>query len=109
MRTDIMLRGTGRTIIVDTKFYAEALASRFENDKLRAAHLYQITAYLRNLAAAADGDDASAAGVLLYPEVRPLPTLQYQYGAHRLTATGVDLTAGWRDIHKRLLDVIASA
>jgi 5-methylcytosine-specific restriction enzyme subunit McrC len=65
--------------------------------------------YLRNLAAAAAGSDASAAGVLLYPEVRPLPTLQYQHGPHRLTATGVDLTQDWRAIHQRLLDIVASA
>jgi 5-methylcytosine-specific restriction enzyme subunit McrC len=109
MRTDISLRTPGRTVIIDTKFYAEAFVSRFENDKLRSAHLYQLTAYLRNLAVAAVGPDASAAGVLLYPEVHPLPTLQYQYGPHRLTATGVDLTQDWRAIHQRLLDVVANA
>jgi hypothetical protein len=52
------------------------------------------------------GPDASAAGVLLYPEVHPLPTLQYQYGPHRLTATGVDLTQDWRAIHQRLLEIV---
>jgi 5-methylcytosine-specific restriction enzyme subunit McrC len=109
MRTDIVLRGAGRTVLIDTKFYAEAFVSRFENDKLRSAHLYQITTYLRSLAAATAGADASAAGVLLYPEVRPLPTLQFQHGPHRLTATGVDLTQGWREIHQRLLDIVASA
>lgn len=109
MRTDILLRGAGRTIVVDTKFYAEAFVSRFERDKLRPAHLYQITAYLRNLAAAAAGADASAAGVLLYPEVRPLPTLQFQHGPHRLTATGVDLTQDWRTIHEQLLEIVAYA
>jgi 5-methylcytosine-specific restriction enzyme subunit McrC len=109
MRTDISLRGSARTVIIDTKFYAEAFASRFEGDKLRAAHLYQLTAYLRNLAAASAGSDASAAGVLLYPEVRPLPALQYQHGPHRLTATGVDLTQDWRTIHQRLLDIVARA
>lgn len=43
-------------------------------------------AYLRSLAVAAAGSDTSAAGVLLYPEVRPLPTLQYRYGPQRLRA-----------------------
>lgn len=109
MRTDILLRGAGRTVLIDTKFYAEAFASRFEKDKLRSAHLYQITTYLRSLAATTAGADATAAGVLLYPEVRPMPPLQYQHGRHRLTATGVDLTQDWRAIHQRLLDIVASA
>jgi hypothetical protein len=64
---------------------------------------------LRNLAAANAGSDASAAGVLLYPEVRPLPRLQYQHGPHRVTATGVDLAQDWRAIHQRLLDIVANA
>lgn len=109
MHTDISLRTPGRTVIIDTKFYAEAFASRYETEKLRPAHLYQLTAYLRNLAAANADSDASAAGVLLYPEVRPLPKLQYQYGPHRVTATGVDLTQDWRTIHQRLLAIVASA
>jgi hypothetical protein len=47
--------------------------------------------------------------VLLYPEVRPLPRLQYQHGPHRVTATGVDLDQDWRAIHQRLLDIVANA
>lgn len=110
MHTDISLRCADRTVIIDTKFYAEAFASRYETDKLRPSHLYQLSAYLRNLAAANAGPDATAAGVLLYPEVHgPLPRLQYQYGPHRLTATGVDLAQDWRIIHERLLDIVAHA
>jgi 5-methylcytosine-specific restriction enzyme subunit McrC len=45
MQTDISLRGHGRTVIIDTKFYAEAFASRYETEKLRPGHLYQLTAY----------------------------------------------------------------
>jgi 5-methylcytosine-specific restriction enzyme subunit McrC len=92
MQTDISLRCADRTVIIETKFYAEAFASRFENDKLRPAHLYQLIAYLQNLAAANAGSDTSAAGMLLYPEVHPLPTLKYRRGPHRVTATGIDLT-----------------
>ncbi len=111
MRTDISLRGGDRTVIIDTKFYANAFVARFDHGqpKLHSDHLYQITAYLRNLATAAAGADASAAGVLLYPEVRPLPMLQYQLGPHRLTATGIDLTQDWRTIHQRLLEIVENA
>lgn len=109
MLTDISLRGEGRTVIIDTKFYVEAFVARFDAaDKLRPGHLYQMTAYLRNIAARG-GSDATAAGVLLYPEVRTIPTLQYEYGPHRLTAAGIDLSQDWRAIHDRLLDLVATA
>jgi 5-methylcytosine-specific restriction enzyme subunit McrC len=109
MQTDISLRGTGRTVVIDTKFYVDAFVSRFDgSDKLRSGHLYQMTAYLRNIAANG-GSDATAAGVLLYPEVRAVPTLQYNYGPHRLTATGLDLTQDWKAIHLRLMDVVVTA
>jgi 5-methylcytosine-specific restriction enzyme subunit McrC len=108
MATDISLRGLGRTVIVETKFYVDAFTSRYETEKLRPGHLYQLTAYLRNLALNG-GSDAEAAGVLLYPEVRPLPTLRYDYGRHRVVATGIDLTLDWRAIHHRLLEIVATA
>jgi len=108
MQTDISLRGHGRTVIVDTKFYAEAFTSRYETEKLRPAHLYQLTAYLRNIASRG-GQDVHASGVLLYPEVKKIPSLQYESEGHRLTATGVDLGKDWRAIHVRLLDILASA
>lgn len=110
MQTDISLRGHGRTVIIETKFYVKALVSRYDDgaEKLRPEHLYQLTAYLRNLAARG-GQDRHAAGVLLYPEVTPLPSLQYEADGHRLTATGVDLSQGWRAIHHRLLEIVSAA
>lgn len=108
MYTDISLRGAGRTVIIDTKFYVDAFVSRFDSaDKLRPAHLYQMTAYLRNIASRG-GSDATAAGILLYPERHPIPTLQYEYGPHRLTAAGIDLAQDWKAIHERLLDLVAT-
>jgi 5-methylcytosine-specific restriction enzyme subunit McrC len=109
MLTDITLRGEGRTVIIDTKFYIEAFVARFDAaDKLRPGHLYQMTAYLRNIASRG-GSDATAVGILLYPEVHPIPTLQYEYGQHRLTAAGIDLTQDWRAIHARLLELVETA
>lgn len=93
---------------MDTKFYAEAFTSRYETEMPRPAHLYQLTAYLRNIAARG-GQDAHASGVLLYPEVKAIPSLRYEYANHRLTATGIDLGKDWRSIDDRLLDIVATA
>lgn len=110
MQTDVSLRGFGRTVIIETKFYGEVLVSRYHDgvEKLRPAHLYQLTAYLRNIAARG-GQDRHAAGVLLYAEVNPLPSMQYEAEGHRLTATGVDLSKDWRTVHQRLLGIVEAA
>lgn len=110
MQTDISLRSEGQTVIIDTKFYAKALVSRYDDgaEKLRPAHLYQLTAYLRNIATRG-GQDRHAAGVLLYPEVKPLPSMKYEAEGHRLTATGIDLSKDWRTIHNRLLEIVTAA
>lgn len=110
MQTDISLRGHGRTVIIDTKFYAKALISRYDDgvEKLRSTHLYQLTSYLRNIAARG-GQDRQASGILLYAEVKPLPSMQYEAEGHRLTATGVDLSKDWRIIHHRLLGIVEAA
>ena len=48
METDVCLRRDGRAIILDTKFYAEALkAGSYGTPRLSSANLYQIFTYLR--------------------------------------------------------------
>jgi 5-methylcytosine-specific restriction enzyme subunit McrC len=66
MKTDMCLTGPNRAIILDTKFYATALTGNaFGSEKLRAAHLYQLFAYLRHRANEPGWERAE--GVLLYP------------------------------------------
>ncbi len=106
MQTDVSLRNGTQTLIIDTKFYSKTFASRFENSKkLRSDHLYQLASYLSNIAKAG-GSDATASGVLLYPEVEEVPLLQYQYGPHLLNALGIDLAEPWRAIDARLREIV---
>jgi 5-methylcytosine-specific restriction endonuclease McrBC regulatory subunit McrC len=51
MRTDVVLTSSDRCIILDTKYYLEALTGAFEERKVRSSHLYQVFAYLENRAA----------------------------------------------------------
>jgi 5-methylcytosine-specific restriction endonuclease McrBC regulatory subunit McrC len=39
MRTDVVLEAEDRCLILDTKFYAEALKGRFEQKKVDSGHL----------------------------------------------------------------------
>jgi hypothetical protein len=48
METDVTLRSRERTIIVECKYADSLFQNRFFSEKLRSAHLYQLTTYLRN-------------------------------------------------------------
>ena len=50
MIMDANLRSADRTIIIECKYTESLYQSRFFADKLRSAHLYQLCAYLSNLA-----------------------------------------------------------
>lgn len=102
MRTDISLRSERRCLIVDTKFYREALVGRFDTEKLISGHLYQIYAYLKNLEPRG-GIDAQAEAMLLYPAVRQRLRLDYQIDGHRVRICTVDLGAEWRSIRDELI------
>ena len=65
MRTDISLFNKDRKIIIDTKFYKEALKTNQWGKKIiNQNHLYQLTAYMNNTKVS---ENQSLEGILLYP------------------------------------------
>lgn len=106
MRTDISLRGKERCLIIDTKFYEEALRKRFDAEKVISGHLYQVFAYLKNLEPRG-GIEAKAEAMLLYPAVNQRLRLDYLIGGHRVRVCTVDLGADWHSVSAELLELVA--
>jgi len=106
MNTDVTLWSPHRSIILDCKFYAEAMSSRYENEKLHATNLYQIYAYLRN------GEDRSgweqSEGILLYPTVSKPLDYQFTLAGHKVSVVSVNLDRPWKEIHDSLLGLIST-
>ena len=48
MKTDITLRSPDRILIIDAKYYRDALKVQYERPKLRPDHLYQLFAYMEH-------------------------------------------------------------
>jgi 5-methylcytosine-specific restriction enzyme subunit McrC len=70
MRLDVVLENDERTIIIDAKWYREALVSRGDvggEERIRSAHLSQIMIYVRAYAARWPQRPIPS-GALLYPE-----------------------------------------
>lgn len=106
METDISLRSNERTVIVDTKYYAQALTSRFEGSiKAHSGNLYQMHAYLSSLEDRKFPDN-TAEGVLLYPTNGSDVDLAWIIKGHVLRVRTVNLAQNWRDIRNDLLGIL---
>lgn len=105
MRVDVFLRGQARKIIIDTKYYADALQSFHGGQSFHSANLYQLFSYLKN-AAGADPAFTSAEGMLLYPQVLNTLDASFQIQGHQIKIATVDLAQPSQMIQKRLLELV---
>lgn len=105
MRTDVYLVSDSRRIIMDTKYYAEALQEHHGSASFRSENLYQLFAYLRN-DAAWNPDLVIGEGILLYPEVKQSLDATYSVHGHPVRLATVDLARPWQQIEDRLTSLI---
>lgn len=106
MQTDVVLAGVARRIIVDCKFYHQALSRRFATEKLISGHLYQIYSYVKNQQTLAGWENCE--GLLLYPTIEGDFEADYDMDGSRIRAATVDLAASWTGIRDRLLALVAT-
>lgn len=104
MRVDVFLRSAERRIIVDTKYYVDALQSYRGGQTFHSGHLYQLFAYLRN--AQGTGGSDRYDGMLLYPEARTRPDASYRIHGHSICIATINLAQPWALIERRLLELI---
>lgn len=107
MYADVILESKDRRIILDTKFYREAMSEWHEKKRLRSAHLYQLTAYLRNREVSTS-DGPRHEGMLLYPTVSEPISVDLYLEGFSVKARSIDLAQDWRSIHSSMLALIDS-
>ncbi len=115
MQSDMVLSGPDRLVILDAKFYKESFSGRFDRKSLHSGHLYQILAYVQNLAAAdraarqSKGKPARVVdGALVYPVVDGPFDLNYELLGHHIRACSVDLSREWTGVREEVLDLAGS-
>jgi 5-methylcytosine-specific restriction enzyme subunit McrC len=106
MRTDIVLESRDRCVIMDTKFYAEALRGRFEQKKIDSGHLYQIFAYVINRSANRSNGPPHE-GMLLYPVVNDAFSFDYRLHGYEIHIRSLDLDQPWSGIREDLLGLLS--
>lgn len=105
MVTDITLTSPDHVIVMDAKFYKDALATSYGAKKVHSGNLYQLFAYLQHTAIKRPGRPVD--GALIYPTNGYAVDLRYELSGHRVRIATVDLSQPWPQIHRRLLDLIA--
>jgi hypothetical protein len=102
MHTDVTLRSKTRTIVIDTKYYPEALVEHHSRKKIRSDHLYQLYAYLKNCKSQA----GSPEGILLYPTTSQSLDLSFVMGGNELRVKTLQLDQPWQTIHTELCNLL---
>lgn len=109
MHTDVTLHKDGKTLIIDAKYYKNAMAQYYDKTTLRSAHLYQIFAYVKNMD---KGNTGNVSGLLLYAKTaeEELPdgddNAECFIGGSRFAIRALDLDQDFEQI-KSQLDSIA--
>jgi 5-methylcytosine-specific restriction enzyme subunit McrC len=104
MQTDIVLSSIDRKIVIDTKFYSEALQRSQFKETVRSGHLYQILAYLRNIPVVGA---ISLEGMLLYPTDDRTLELKYVLEGYPISIRTVNLNQPWQQLRQDLLELVA--
>lgn len=103
METDISLEAEDRKIIIECKYTPEATQTRYESEKLRSGHLYQLHAYLSNL----PDQESRCEGLLLYPEVDKPISAVFTGNGRTISIRTINLHQPWMAIHDDLLRLVA--
>ena len=105
MEADVILEAPERRIIMDAKYYQDALGGRY-GGKLHSNNLYQLLAYLRNREAT-EAPGPKHEGILLYPTVKAPVAADVRLEGFPIRARSIDLAQDWRCIHDDMLGLIA--
>jgi len=105
MKMDILLESNRGDIIIDAKYYKEALQSYYEKESIHSGNLYQLYAYLKNFPQSKITEQ-KCRGMLIYPTTTMDYNLTYDLDGHQISINTINLNQHWTKIHDDLLGFI---
>lgn len=105
MHADIVLEYEGKKLIIDAKYYKNSVQRWFDKPTIHSSNLYQIYAYVKNMASRYDGE---VSGLLLYAMTneKVVPDNEYVMGGNRIGAKSLDLGVRFEEIEIQLNDIV---
>jgi len=106
LRTDVVIDTETSRLIIDAKYYAEALKQSFGGRlKYRRDHLSQLMEYLRT---SLKETMVPTAGLLLYPAVNADINDRGQIEGYDIRVSTIDLSKDWSEIERKMLGLLAN-
>ncbi len=104
MQSDITLSRGNTVLIIDAKYYQQAMQTRWETQTLRSGNLYQIFTYVKNKDAALSGTPHTVSGMLLYAQTDEAiqPDNSYQMSGNRIDVKTLNLNCPFSEISAQL-------
>ena len=106
METDVTMRSTDRTLIIDAKYYKSALQEHHGAMKAHSENLYQLLAYLR--AESFRNSAITPEGILVYPVAENSISASFTIDGYPVRLFTLNLNQRWDKIEDDLLCLIAS-
>jgi 5-methylcytosine-specific restriction enzyme subunit McrC len=106
MTTDVTLSSSRRKIIIDAKYYREALQANYGSRTVHSDNLYQLLAYLRG-SSQSTSPDLSIEGMLVYPVGEQYVNLSYTIDGYPVRIFTLNLGQPWFQIEVDLLKLLA--
>ena len=107
MKTDVMLKGNKRILIIDTKYYSKTMQINrlYNTETIHSHNMYQIYAYVKN---ADKTNSGNVSGLLLYAKTDEDIDLNKDYiiGGNRISVKTLDLNTDFREIEKQLNKIV---
>lgn len=102
MSTDITLTRNNHKLIIDTKFYPEAMQKNYlsNNKTFISNNMYQIFTYVKN-----SDYKGQVSGMLLYPTVEYDLKQEYKLSGNKVYIRTVDLNQDFKNISETLIDI----
>jgi len=104
MVTDVSIKTPAGYLILDTKYYKEALKGQYDK-KVISSNLYQIFSYVKNIGSKGVLYE-NCSGVLLYPTVDYDLELNYNVQGHTISIRTLDLSKSWDEIADSLMAIV---
>ena len=105
MITDVTIAWPDRKLILDCKYYHQALVTRYDALRFRSTNLYQLHAYVLNKAVEPSWENVE--GMLLYPSNGYCFDHSFTlHGRHRIRVSTIDLQKAWPEIETELVRLL---
>lgn len=105
MTTDVTLTSGHRTIIIDAKYYRDALQTNFGSRTVHSGNLYQLLTYLRN-SRRETPESGSTDGILVYPVGEESVDLSYTIDGYPVRIFTLNLGQSLEQIERDLLELV---